>query len=136
MRQVMSPAERYARMVAIRREDTKPELIVRRMLWRLGVRYRLHAEELPGRPDIVMRPRRKAIFVHGCLWHLHKGCPLARVPSSRPDYWPAKLARNKERDRQNLKKLRRLGWSVTIVWECETKDQRALERRLRPFLAR
>ena len=131
----MTPDERRSRMAAIQREDTKPELTVRRVLWRLGARYRLHAAELPGKPDIVMRRARKAIFVHGCLWHLHEGCPLTRIPTSRPDYWPAKLARNKERDRRNLEALRRLGWSIEVVWECETKDQAALERRLRPFLA-
>ena len=83
----------------------------------------------------MMRPARKAVFVHGCLWHLHEGCSLARVPTSRPDYWPEKLARNRERDRRNLEELRRRGWSVMVIWECETKDQRALERRLRAFLA-
>lgn len=132
----MSPAERRVRMAAIQRENTRPELVVRRLLWRLGARYRLHAKELPGRPDVVMRPARKAIFVHGCLWHLHEGCPLARVPRSQPDYWPAKLATNKERDRRNLEELRRLGWSVEVVWECETLDYKALEHRLRAFLAR
>jgi DNA mismatch endonuclease Vsr len=131
----LSPSKRRARMAAIHRENTKPELVVRRVLWRLGARYRLHAKELPGRPDVVMRPARKAVFVNGCLWHLHEGCPLARVPTSRPDYWPAKLARNKERDRRNLEELRQLGWTVEVVWECETRDQKALERRLRPFLA-
>lgn len=131
----MSPQERHARMAAIHRENTKPEMTVRRILWSLGARYRLHARDLPGKPDVVMRRRRKAIFVHGCLWHLHEGCHLARVPTSQPDYWPEKLARNKERDRRNLDELRRLGWSVEVVWECETKDQAALERRLRPFLA-
>jgi DNA mismatch endonuclease (patch repair protein) len=131
----MSPDERHRRMAAIQRENTRPEMTVRRMLWRLGARYRLHAAELPGRPDVVMRRARKALFVHGCLWHLHEGCPLARVPRSRPDYWPAKLARNKQRDRRNLAELHRLGWTVEVVWECETRDQTALERRLRPFLA-
>jgi DNA mismatch endonuclease, patch repair protein len=131
----MSPDERHTRMAAIHRENTKPEIAVRRILWRLGARYRLHARDLPGKPDVVIRRLRKAVFVHGCLWHLHDGCPLARVPTSRPDYWPAKLARNKQRDQHNLAELRRLGWSVAVVWECETKDQAALERRLRPFLA-
>lgn len=133
-RRAMTPDERRTRMAAIHREHTKPELVVRRALWRLGARYRLHAKELPGRPDVVMRPARKAVFVHGCLWHLHEGCPLTRVPRSRPDYWPAKLERNKNRDRGNLEELRRLGWSVEVVWECETRDQGALERRLRLFL--
>jgi DNA mismatch endonuclease Vsr len=134
-RRAMSPDERRLRMATIRRQNTKPELIVRRVLWRLGARYRLHAAELPGRPDVVMRRARKAVFVHGCLWHLHEGCPLARVPTSKPEYWPAKLTRNKERDRRNLAELRRLGWTVEVVWECETGNHAALERRLRPFLA-
>lgn len=130
----MSPDLRRQVMSSIRRENTKPELIVRRILWRLGARFRLHGRDLPGRPDVVMRSRRTAIFVHGCLWHLHEGCRLARPPKSQPHYWPAKLARNKERDRQNLRRLREQGWLVEIIWECETRDLEALERRLRQIL--
>lgn len=130
----MSPEQRRRVMSSIRRENTKPELIVRRVLWRLGVRYRVHVRDLPGRPDVVMRSRRTALFVHGCFWHLHEGCRLARLPKSQPHYWPAKLIRNKERDRRSLQRLREQGWLVEVVWECETRDLEALERRLRQIL--
>jgi DNA mismatch endonuclease (patch repair protein) len=122
-------------MRSIKATNTKPELVVRRALWHLGGRYRLHAKDLPGRPDIALRARRIAIFVHGCLWHLHEGCRLARVPKSRPEYWPAKLARNKARDQRAADELRRLGWTVEVIWECETADSGRLERRLRQVLS-
>jgi DNA mismatch endonuclease Vsr len=122
-------------MAAIHRENTRPEMIVRRTLWGLGVRYRLHAKDLPGHPDIVMRRKKSVVFVHGCLWHLHERCALVRVPRSRPDYWPRKLAGNKERDRRTLEKLRQLGWTVEVVWECETRDVEALKKRLRQTFA-
>lgn len=121
-------------MRSIRSVNTRPELIVRRLLWTFGVRYRLHARELPGRPDIVNRARRMAILVHGCFWHQHEGCSLARVPRSRPDYWPRKLARNRERDQINIRRLASEGWRVLVVWECETMgDVPALSARLKTF---
>jgi DNA mismatch endonuclease (patch repair protein) len=126
----MSPEARARVMRSIRSTNTKPEIIVRRILWQLGGRYRLHQADLPGRPDIVMKARRLAILVHGCLWHLHEGCKLARVPKSRPEYWPAKLQGNKERDVRNLDELRRLGWTAEVVWECETRDPEGLRDRL------
>jgi DNA mismatch endonuclease Vsr len=134
-RRTMSASERRDRMASIRRENTKPEIIVRRILWRLGARYRLHAKKLPGRPDVVLRRRRLVIFVHGCLWHLHDGCPLARVPKSRPDYWPLKLAGNRARDQRTQEELRRAGWKVEVVWECETRDLKSLSQRLAQTLA-
>jgi DNA mismatch endonuclease (patch repair protein) len=121
-------------MRSIRSTNTKPERIARRIIWQLGARYRLHQADLPGRPDIVLKSRRLAILVHGCLWHLHEHCKLARVPKSRPDYWPAKLQRNKERDVRNLNSLRHLGWSPEVVWECETRDPERLRDRLRKIL--
>ena len=132
----MSPAERTRVMRSIRSTNTKPEIVVRKMLWRLGGRYRLHQADLPGRPDIVMKSRRLAILVHGCLWHLHEDCKLARIPKSRPDYWPAKLQGNKERDVRNLNALRHLGWAPEVVWECETRDPERLRDRLRQILER
>jgi len=123
-------------MRSIRSTNTKPELVVRRILWQLGSRYRLHKADLPGRPDIVLKSRRLAILVHGCLWHLHEDCKLARVPKSRPEYWPAKLQRNKARDVRNLSELLRLGWVPEVVWECETRDPRRLRDRLRRILER
>lgn len=123
-------------MRAIKSSDTKPELAVRRMLTRLGYRYRLHVATLPGKPDIVFPRRRLALFVHGCLWHLHENCPLARVPKSKPNYWPAKLARNKSRDARNRRDLERLGWRAAVIWECETRDPAQLEQRIRQALTR
>jgi DNA mismatch endonuclease, patch repair protein len=131
----LTPGVRHKVMASIRREHTKPEIIVRRMLWNLGARYRLHAKDLPGKPDIVMRSKRKAIFVHGCLWHLHGGCKLARIPKSRPDYWPTKLSRNVARDVRNIAELRRLGWQVEVIWECETQNLERLADRLRQLLS-
>jgi DNA mismatch endonuclease (patch repair protein) len=133
-RRKLSAEMRKRVMRSIRAKDTRPEMIVRRVLWRLGARYRLHANDLPGRPDIVMRRRRLAVLVHGCFWHLHDGCPLARIPRSRPDYWPGKLASNKARDERDLSQLISSGWCPEIIWECETRDLEALEQRLRKLL--
>lgn len=130
----MEPAKRHRVMASIKQADTKPELAVRRILWGLGYRYRLHVSDLAGRPDIVMRARRLVIFVHGCLWHLHDSCVLVRVPRSRPHYWPAKLARNKARDARNVAELERDGWRILVIWECETRNPELLASRLREAL--
>ena len=135
MAQLVSPEIRLRVMRSIGSSNTRPELAVRHILTRLGYRYRLHVKELPGKPDIVFLRRKLAIFVHGCLWHLHEGCPLARIPKSRPDYWPSKLARNKARDDRNRQDLERLGWTAEVIWECETRDLAELERRVRQALA-
>lgn len=132
----ISPDTRKRVMSAIKSVDTRPELAVRRILWALGARYRLHIKELPGRPDIVLPRIRTAIFVHGCFWHLHEGCRLARVPRSRPDYWPAKLQGNRLRDSRDQAALRCLGWKVLVIWECETAKKDQLTRRLRQLLTR
>ena len=131
----ISVARRSALMSRIRAADTKPELVVRRMLHRLGYRYVLHDRRLPGCPDLVFPARRAVIFVHGCFWHAH-ACALASNPKSNKDYWIGKLARNMARDTKNTRSLRRLGWRVTVVWECATvrKDLTSLERRLVRFL--
>jgi DNA mismatch endonuclease (patch repair protein) len=121
-------------MRSIRKANTAPERIVRRALRELGVRYRLHARELPGCPDIVFRKRRKAIFVHGCFWHQHEGCRLAKLPSARPEYWVPKLARNRQRDRAALARLASLGWQALVVWECELRDESGLRAKLERFL--
>lgn len=131
----LSPETRLRVMRSIRSKNTRPELIVRQVLWGLGARYRLHAADLPGRPDIVMRSRRAAVLVHGCFWHLHKGCALARLPKSRPEYWPTKLLRNRERDRRNSRELARLGWRTLVVWECEVARLDELRARLKAFVA-
>jgi DNA mismatch endonuclease (patch repair protein) len=119
-----------------RSTNTRPELIVRRLLFALGYRYRLHAADLPGRPDIIFRRRRKVIFVHGCFWHQHPdpACTLRRHPKTNVAYWRPKLKRNRDRDRQRLKVLTEGGWGVLVVWECELRDQPTLARRLTALL--
>lgn len=130
----LSPRQRSRQMARVRSRDTGPEMVVRRLLHRAGFRYRLHAAELPGAPDVVFPARRKVIFVHGCFWHRHAGCPRNRTPKSHRAFWVRKLTGNRRRDQRNLRRLRRLGWSVAVVWECETGATTALERRLRRFL--
>lgn len=128
-----TPKQRRRIMQAVKSENTKPELVVRKLLHRMGYRYRLHRKDLPGRPDIVLISRRKAIFVHGCFWHGHE-CRKGRLPKSRPDYWKPKLERNKERDREKSKMLELQGWAVLVIWQCETLDLDALEARLYDFV--
>ena len=131
----LTPNQRSALMARIRSKDTQPELVVRRLVWSLGFRYRLHQRDLPGRPDIVLRRHRKAIFVHGCFWHAHKGCPRATVPKTRRDFWTAKFQGNRRRDAASLRALRRDGWKVLVLWECELKDRARLSERVGTFLA-
>lgn len=117
-----------------RRANTKPELIVRQVLHRLGYRYRLHRADLPGKPDIVFTRRRVVIQVHGCFWHQHRGCSLRSMPRSNQSYWRAKLMRNVARDRQSMKALESLGWHVLVIWECETQDVEKLSLKLKNVL--
>jgi DNA mismatch endonuclease (patch repair protein) len=122
------------RMARIRKVDTKPELAVRHVAYRLGYRYRLHRRDLPGTPDLVFSSLKKVVLVHGCFWHQHD-CALGRKqPSQRLDYWLPKLARNQQRDVLNEAALRDLGFKTLVVWECETHDRPALESRLASFL--
>lgn len=122
-------------MAAVRNKDTKPELVVRRLCWGLGYRYRLHDKRLAGKPDLVFRGRRKVIFVHGCFWHQHPedSCKLARLPKSRLDFWKPKLEGNRDRDQRVRSVLEADGWSVLVVWECETHDLDALRERVLAF---
>ena len=121
-------------MARIGSADTSPELAVRRLLHRLGYRFRLHRRSLPGRPDICFPGRKKAIFIHGCFWHRHEGCRRTTTPKTRTSFWKDKFERNVERDRANLKDLVELGWRVMVVWECETADLDVLRPRLAGFL--
>jgi DNA mismatch endonuclease (patch repair protein) len=116
--------------------DTKPEMVVRRLLHAMGYRYRLHARNLPGKPDIVFRSRRKAILVHGCFWHRHPdpACRLARLPKSRLDFWLPKLDANRERDIAAVARLEAMGWKVLLVWECQLRDRDHLSTMLRAFV--
>lgn len=134
MTDTMSPEERSRRMSLVRSIDTKPEMAVRRLVHSLGYRYRLHGSDLPGRPDLVFRSRRAVVFVHGCFWHRHEGCSLARLPKSRVEFWMAKLEGNRERDARKVVALKEAGWRVLVVWECELKNMEVLAERLRRFL--
>lgn len=119
-------------MSKIRSKDTKPEMIVRRAVFSLGYRYRLHRRDLPGKPDLAFIGKRKAIFVHGCFWHQHGNCREASKPKSNGGYWGPKLARNVERDERNMAALASAGWQTLVVWECDTSK---LNERLQEFLA-
>lgn len=132
----LTPTERGARMALVKGRDTKPEMIVRKMLHAKGYRYRLQAKDLPGKPDIVFRSRRKAIFVHGCFWHRHSDpdCKLARLPKSRLDFWEPKLEANAARDRLAVGRLEAMGWKVLIVWECELREREQLGNKLERFI--
>jgi len=118
---IFSPEERSRIMGRVRSENTKPEMIVRSLAHRMGYRFRLHRKDLPGKPDLVFAGRRKIIFVHGCFWHQHNCKRGARKPATRRKYWLAKLGRNVARDKSTVRKLRRLGWGVMAIWECQTK---------------
>jgi DNA mismatch endonuclease (patch repair protein) len=120
------PMTRSQVMSRVKGKDTRPEWRVRRFMWSRGLRYRLHAKQLPGKPDLIFSGRRIAIFIHGCFWHRHPNCPNARMPKSRLHFWEPKLAINAERDRANLEALERDGWTVMTIWECETRDQQRL----------
>jgi DNA mismatch endonuclease (patch repair protein) len=125
--------DRSTNMRAIRSKDMLPELNVRSLAHKLGYRFRLHREDLPGRPDLVFPSRRKVIFVHGCFWHSHD-CKAAHVPKSNQAYWLPKLERNKTRDGRNIEALRAAGWKALVIWECETRNEPLVGRRLRTFL--
>ncbi len=120
-------------MRAVKSRDTKPEMIIRRLLHELGYRYRLHLPNLPGKPDLAFPGRRKIVFMHGCFWHGHDCARGARVPKDNRDYWTAKIGRNRARDAKDRDRLRDMGWAIFTVWECEIKDPR-LESRLQAFL--
>ncbi len=130
----LTPYQRSARMRCIRNKNTKPEMFVRRVVHALGFRYRIHLSDLPGRPDLVFRSRRKVIFVHGCFWHRHEGCVLCRMPKSRIRFWKRKLDGNRTRDRLNQDRLAELGWNYMIVWECELRESAQLATRIQSFL--
>ncbi|MBR8048670.1 MULTISPECIES: very short patch repair endonuclease [Burkholderia] len=129
----LSADRRSALMRRVRRADTAPEMVVRRLVYGMGYRYRLHARDLPGRPDMVFRGRRAVIFVHGCFWHGHS-CLRGRPPASNVDFWAAKLKRNAERDQRVISELRKSGWRVLVIWECELKAGDDLQRTIRRFL--
>jgi DNA mismatch endonuclease, patch repair protein len=121
-------------MSHVHSKDTTPELKVRRLLHAMGYRFRLYRRDLPGKPDIVLPKYGAAIFVNGCFWHRHRGCRKASMPSTHVDFWDEKFRRNVERDKKNVRLLRRAGWWVLVVWECQTKDEDRLRKKLEKFL--
>lgn len=125
---------RSAIMRSIKSTNTKPELTIRSLVHSLGFRFRLHRSDLPGRPDIALPRLHRVIFVNGCFWHGHRCARGARVPKSNRSYWIAKICRNKERDRQSLANLKKLGWQSLVIWECQIKDRDKLVARILKFL--
>lgn len=130
----LSPEQRSERMSRVKGRGTKPEQRVRQMLKGLGYRYRLQYSALPGKPDFAFPGKRKVIWVHGCFWHRHDNCALARLPKGRRDFWVPKLEENRRRDLRNQDRVRRMGWGVLVIWECELRDMSAVESKIRRFL--
>lgn len=133
---IVSEKKRSEMMAGVRQKNTKPELLLRKQLHRLGLRYRLHVKELPGSPDLVFPKYKTAVFVHGCFWHQHAGCRRSRRPGTRKEWWNEKLQKNIDRDKRQESTLRSGGWRVQIVWECEVLENveeaaRNLERLIR-----
>ena len=134
MADTISKDKRSWNMSRIRSRDTRPELVVRSALHRLGYRFRIHKKDLPGKPDIVLAKYRTVIFVNGCFWHQHKGCKYAYQPKTRVKFWREKLQGNSERDIRTRKKLRRMDWRSRIIWECQIKNPAKLNKYLTQFL--
>lgn len=136
LKQRAAAAKRSANMRAIKSRDTKPELVVRKLLTRLGYRYQLHSKALPGCPDLAFPGRRAVIFVHGCFWHRHS-CKRGRsLPSTNSEFWVDKLQKNAQRDKLQLRKLRSIGWRTLVVWQCQLGEEHRMARRVRAFLER
>lgn len=130
----LSPERRSWLMSRVRSKDTTPEMTVRRMVFAMGYRYRLHGPKLPGKPDLVFPRRRKVLFVHGCFWHGHEGCRLSRTPKTNSDFWQAKVVSNRARDLRNMNALEAEGWTALTVWQCELKDPETIATRIHEFL--
>jgi DNA mismatch endonuclease (patch repair protein) len=132
----LTPTQRSERMGRVKSKGSKAELAVRSLVHRLGYRFRLHARNLPGHPDLVFASRRKTIFVHGCFWHRHQdeACKLARLPKSRRDFWLPKLEGNRQRDIRIEAALATMGWGVMVLWECELDNTESVSARIRTFL--
>jgi len=121
-------------MSRIRGKNTQPEVIVRKVLTKYGRRYRLHVGRLPGKPDIVIAKSKKAIFINGCFWHQHKGCKRKTMPKTNISYWGKKLKKNVKKQKKDIQKLKRTGWKTNIIWECETKKENMVEKKLAAVL--
>lgn len=134
MTDIYSKEKRSWVMSRVTGKNTKPELIVRKLLYNMGYRYRLHNKKLPGTPDLVFTSRKKVIFIHGCFWHGHEGCKKSKKPSTNYEFWERKINNTILRDEKKLKELYLQGWSVLIIWECETKKVEYLKQKLKSFL--
>lgn len=134
MSDVFAPDKRAWIMSRVKNRNTKPELIVRSVIHRMGFRFRVHSAKLPGHPDIVLRRHRKVVFVNGCFWHGHAGCPRSALPETNRDFWLKKVSANKERDIRNLQALSDLGWKYLVVWTCEVAKADVLLNKLSAFL--
>lgn len=134
MPDVFTPAKRSAIMSRITGKNTKPEIIVRKIVHSFGYRFRLHRADLPGKPDLALPRHRKIIFVNGCFWHGHAECPRAKLPTSNITFWQEKIGKNKARDVEVKRRLRLAGWKVLVLWQCEISRRDDLLRRLRTFL--
>ena len=130
---IVSRERRSDIMLTIRGKNSRPELVLRRLVFGLGFRYRLHGKGLPGSPDLVFASRCKVIFMHGCFWHNHH-CRAENQPKTREEYWAARFRKNRLRDAQNLRELRRLRWTALTIWECQLSDEARVVGRLRRFL--
>ncbi|GER09403.1 Very short patch repair protein [compost metagenome] len=132
---IVSPDKRSRMMAGIKGKDTKPEMVVRKLIHGMGFRFRLHRRDLPGSPDLVFPRLRKVIFVHGCFWHRHPGCRFAYTPKSNAEFWLTKLEGNMRRDAAVQDALAALGWDVMVVWECEAANVAELAKKIRVFLS-
>lgn len=133
MTDVLSTEQRRFCMSRIRDKNTKPEIIVRQLVRQMGIGYRLHVKDLPGKPDLVFRKHKKVIFVHGCFWHMH-ACKYGRViPKTNTEFWQKKRLSNKLRDSKNRKELKKLGWSILVIWECQTRKPALLLKKIQRF---
>ena len=132
----LTPERRSRLMSQVRGKDTTPEMVVRRAAHRMGLRFRLHRKDLPGKPDLVFPKHRTAIFVHGCFWHRHANCKKATMPKSNVKFWREKFERNVQRDRRNQAELAKAGWQVGVIWECQTKDPEEVTAYLKDLFSR
>ncbi len=134
MADVFTPAKRSAIMARIKGQNTKPEILIRKLVHSLGYRFRLHQNTIPGKPDLVLPRHEKIIFVHGCFWHGHAGCSRAGLPSTNTEFWKKKILTNRNRDARVRGELHRSGWQVLVIWQCQTKKIESLTKRLKRFL--
>ena len=131
---ILTKEKRSWNMSRIRSGNTKPELLVRSLLHRMGYRFRLHRKDLPGKPDIVLPKHKAVIFIHGCFWHHHDGCKYAYIPKTRQEFWRAKFKSNVERDKKVKKQLKEKNWRILVIWECELSNIESIIKRLKDYL--